>query len=254
MKRSWIAVTALAFVLQLAAAVRAEGDSDRWGWGIGIGGTVISSEYKGIESGGSALPLLGYEGNWLYLRGLSGGLHIFKNDFHEFNIQLSYLPQHFYAGWSDNSRMKRLDDRYSSLLAGLDYRLNTAYGVGQLSLSGDALGYSRGIVADASYSYPLRLNMVSMAPTVGVQWTDVNYNDYYYGVDASEARASGLRSYSPESSFSPYGGLAARMLLNENWSIFASGQLMFLGSEIQDSPMVDKSTKYSLSGGFLYNF
>ena len=59
MKRSWIAVTALAFVLQLAAAVRAEGDSDRWGWGIGIGGTVISSEYKGIESGGSALPLLG---------------------------------------------------------------------------------------------------------------------------------------------------------------------------------------------------
>ena len=96
--------------------------------------------------------------------------------------------------------------------------------------------------------------MVSLAPTVGVQWTDVNYNDYYYGVDASEARASGLRSYSPESSFSPYGGLAARMLLNENWSIFASGQLMFLGSEIQDSPMVDKSTKYSLSGGFLYNF
>ena len=150
--------------------------------------------------------------------------------------------------------MKRLDDRYSSLLAGLNYRLSTDYGVGQLSISGDALGYSRGIVADASYSYPLRLSMISLVPTVGVQWTDVNYNDYYYGIDASEARASGLRSYSPENSFSPYGGLAARMLLSENWSIFAGGQLMFLGSEIQDSPMVDKSAKYSLSGGFLYNF
>ena len=256
MKRSWIAVTALAFVLQLAAAVRAEGDSDRWGWGIGIGGTVISSEYKGIESGGSALPLLGYEGNWLYLRGLSGGLHIFKNDFHEFNIQLSYLPQHFYAGWSDNSRMKRLDDRYSSLLAGLDYRLNTAYGVGQLSLSRGCWN-SRGIVA--GLCLPWLERVVSLAPTVGVRWTDVVQHYCYIQTLqarwlASEARASGLRSYSPESSFSPYGGLAARMLLNENWSIFASGQLMFLGSEIQDSPMVDKSTKYSLSGGFLYNF
>ena len=68
---------------------------DKWGFNAGIGASLRTSEYKGINSLGSPLPLLGYEGNWLYLRGLSGGVHVFKNRYHEFNVQLSYLPQHF---------------------------------------------------------------------------------------------------------------------------------------------------------------
>ena len=78
---------------------------------------------------------------------------------------------------------------------------------------------------------------MSLIPTAGVQWTDVNYNDYYYGVSKSEARASGLSHYSPESALSPYAELTLRVGLTESWSAFVSGKSQFLGQEITDSPM-----------------
>lgn len=237
-----------------AIAEEGKNDSNRWGFNLGIGGTVSTSEYKGVERQGTALPLLGYEGEYLYLRGLSGGVHLFKNEYHEVNVQLSYLPQHFYASWSDNSGMKKLDDRYASAMAGINYRLRTELGVLAATLSTDALGVNKGVMADASYSYPIRFANMSLIPTAGVQWTDVNYNDYYYGVSKSEARASGLSHYSPESALSPYAELTLRVGLTESWSAFVSGKSQFLGQEITDSPMVERNNKYSMSGGFLYAF
>ncbi len=227
---------------------------DRWGFNAGIGASLRTSEYKGINSLGSPLPLLGYEGNWLYLRGLSGGVHVFKNRYHEFNVQLSYLPQHFYASSSDNERMKRLDDRYSSLMAGLNYTLRSRYGLASATLSTDVLGVNNGVMADVAYAYPLRFENIVIMPSVGAQWTDSNYNDYYYSVSSSESRKSGLKEYSPESAFSPYAGLTLRVALTDSWSVLVNGKALFLGSEATDSPMVERSTTYSFNAGFLYAF
>lgn len=250
-------VAAITIVLALASFALAQdgrSDSNRWGFNLGIGGTFSTSEYRGVERLGTALPILGYEGQWLYLRGLSGGVHLFKNEYHEVNVQLSYLPQHFYASWSDSAAMKKLDDRYSSVMAGINYRLRTELGTLAATLSTDALGVSRGVMADASYSYPIRFANMSLIPAVGVQWTDANYNDYYYGISRSEAQNSGLSQYDPQSALSPYGELTLRVGLTESWSAFVSGKTQFLGEEVTNSPMVEPSNKYSLSGGFLYAF
>lgn len=76
-------VAAITIVLALASFALAQdgrSDSNRWGFNLGIGGTFSTSEYRGVERLGTALPILGYEGQWLYLRGLSGGVHLFKNE------------------------------------------------------------------------------------------------------------------------------------------------------------------------------
>ena len=83
-------------------AARASVSSYLAGFNAGIGGSWTSNEYKGMSSDGTFLPLIGYEGEHFYLRGVSGGLHLFKNEWFEFNVQLSYLSQHFYAGNSDS--------------------------------------------------------------------------------------------------------------------------------------------------------
>jgi Outer membrane protein V len=256
-KRILPQVAAIAIILVTAFAAQAEenkGDSNRWGFNLGVGATVSTSEYRGVERLGTALPLLGYEGEWLYLRGLNGGVHLFKNENHELNVQLSYLPQHFTASWSENSAIKKLDDRYSTAMAGINYRLRTDLGVLAATLSTDALGVNNGLMGEASYSYPIRLVDMSIIPALGVQWTDANYNDYYYGVSKSEAQASGLSHYSPEGSVAPYGELTMRLGLTERWSVFVNGKALFLGDEVSNSPMVEHSNKYSLSGGFLYAF
>ena len=97
------AVTILVCSVIAAQAEENKSANNRWGFDLGIGGTISTSEYRGVERLGTALPMLGYEGDRLYLRGLSGGVHVFKNENHEFNVQLSYLPQNFYASWSDSS-------------------------------------------------------------------------------------------------------------------------------------------------------
>lgn len=224
------------------------------GFNVGLGGSILTSEYKGMNGGGTAIPLLGYEGKYLYLRGVAGGVHIFKNEWLEFNAQFSYLPQHFYADNSDNWSMRRLDDRYSTMLAGLNARMLLPVGILSLTASTDILGYSDGVIIDGSYTYPLNFGVVSIAPTVGIQWTDENYNDYYYGIDQSEARASGLGSYSPDSAFSPFAMLTARLNFTESWSAYASARAVFLDPEIYDSPMVEDSTKFAFSLGLMYRF
>ena len=248
------AVTILMCSVIAAQAEENKSTNNRWGFDLGIGGTVSTSEYRGVERLGTALPMLGYEGDRLYLRGLSGGVHVFKNENHEFNVQLSYLPQNFYASWSDSSAMKKLDDRYSSAMVGINYRLHTDLGLLAATLSTDALGVNNGVMAVASYSYPIRFANMSLIPALGVQWTDVNFNDYYYGVSKSEAQASGLSHYSPQAALAPYGEVTLRVGLTESWSAFASGKALFLGEEVRNSPMVEHSAKYSLSGGLLYAF
>ncbi len=240
-----------ALSLALPLTPRAE---ERWNFDLGLGGSVTTSEYKDVYAAGATLPLLGYEGERFYLRGISGGLHLFRNDMHEINVQLSYLPQRYLASWSTDHGMKQLDDRYSSMLAGLDYRLRSPYGILQATVSADVLGYSNGFIAQASYSYPLRLGLVTLMPSVGLKWTSCEYNDYYYGIDSDEARASGLSEYRPDSALSPNAGLAARIALGENWSVFANGSLEFLNQEIYDSPMVENSVKLSVGAGLLYRF
>jgi outer membrane protein len=250
-------IAAVTILIGSAFAVQAEENKNtdnRWGFDLGIGGTVSTSEYRGVERLGTALPLLGYEGDRLYLRGLSGGVHVFKNENHEFNVQLSYLPQNFFASWSDSSAMKKLDDRYASAMVGINYRLHTDLGMLAATLSTDALGVNNGVMAVASYSYPVRFANMSLIPTLGVQWTDENYNDYYYGVSKGEAQASGLSHYSPQAALAPYGELTLRVGLSESWSAFVSGKALFLGEEVSNSPMVEHSSKHSLSGGFLYAF
>ena len=224
------------------------------GFKAGLGGSITTNEYKDMSGDVIALPLLGYEGEYLYLRGVAGGIHFFRNEWLELNAQLSYMPQHFYADQSDDWAMRRLNDRYSSLFGGFNGRILSEYGILSATISTDLLGYSNGILVDASYSYPLDLGRVKLAPTVGMQWTDANYNRYYYGIDHGEASRSHLKYYEPDSACSPYAQLSASMGITENWSAFGSVRAMFLSPAITDSPMVGTGEKYSFSLGALYSF
>lgn len=224
------------------------------GFTLGLGGALITNEYKDMHGRSTMLPLLGYEGEYLYLRGVAGGIHFFRNNWLELNAQISYLPQHFYADDSDDWAIRQLDDRYSTLMGGFNGRVITEFGILNATFSTDLLGYNNGILVDASYIYPIKLGWLDLTPGIGFQWADSNYDQYYYGVDRSESRKSGLEYYEPGDSFSPYVQLGARVIFNENWSAMVSARAMFLSEEIYESPMVDQSEKYAFTLGAIYKF
>ena len=79
-----------------------------------------------------------------------------------------------------------------------------------------------------------------------MQYNSENYNDYYYGVSKNESRRSGLKSYSADDGWDPYG--ADRELQLGDWNVYGTGRYERLSDEVKDSPMVDKSGRvFSLS-------
>lgn len=221
---------------------------------VGLGGGWSSSPYKDHDDNISPIPIIFYESDRFYVRGLSAGVHLWKGEIQEVSLGLSYNPMVFDSSKTDDRHLKRLDDRYSSLNADLLYNLRTDYGHVGIKISRDILGNSDGFSAETYYKYPFSLGPVSIAPGAGVRWDSEEQIDYYYGVSSKEARRSGLEKYDPDGGFSPFLSLEANWRFAENWSLMASGRVDFLGSEIKDSPMVDDDQVFKIFTGVKYNF
>src|SRR3546814_6300172 len=67
---------------------------------------------------------------------------------------------------------------------------------------------SSDLVADASLSYALPVSdRMTVIPTIGTSWANGKHMNRYFGIDASEAIASGLPFYRAESGFKDVSGL-----------------------------------------------
>lgn len=221
---------------------------------IGAGVAGATSEYKGVDDTVRPFPLINIESRYFYLRNMTAGFNVFKDDMHEFSVTLGWLPQEYKAKNSDNWSMRQLDNRHSTALAGLAYSLTTEYGIAAASIQGDILGKSDGFIGDVSYAYPVEAGALTVVPSAGVLWTSEDHNDYYYGVSGKESRESGLSKYSADGGFSPYLGLDASFALTEQWELFVNGKATFLSEEIKDSPMVNEDVKYTFGAGIGYSF
>lgn len=77
-----------------------------------------------------------------------------------------------------------------------------------------------------------------------LRFSSENFQQAYYGVTQSQARATGLAQYQPDSglestSFEALG----RYFLNENWSVIAKGEYRHLLGDAADSPFVDQKSQ-----------
>ncbi|OIQ49336.1 MltA-interacting protein precursor [Pseudodesulfovibrio hydrargyri] len=236
-----------------ALALADDGDKG-YDLSLGAGVKISTSEYKGEDAKVSPVPLLNYEGEYLFVHGLTAGAFLYKDPTNELSVNVSYLSQSFDASENDDRRMRLLDDRDSTMMVGAAYSLRGDWGQTKLALSADVLDNNNGFVADASYAYPFSLSFLRIKPFAGVEWTSENYNDYYYGVDSGESSKSGMREYSAGSGFSPYVGLGLKCGLTRDIDISLSTRIKKLSEEITDSPMVDKDATYSFAFGLSYSF
>ena len=86
--------------------------------------------------------------------------------------------------------MRHLDDRKSTMMAGLSYAHFTQYGYLRTTLAGDTLDNSNGIVWDMAWLYRYTNGGLTVTPGIGVQWNSENQNEYYYGVSAKSPLAA----------------------------------------------------------------
>lgn len=232
-----------------ATAVQAE---SKLTLGAGVG--IVEHPYKQYDHDVYPVPVINYEGDNFWFRGLGGGYYLWNDDTDQLSLTAYWSPLYFKPGDSDNSQLRKLDKRKSTVMAGVSWMHHTQYGSLRTMLSGDTLDNSNGIVWDTAWVYRYTNGGLTLTPGIGVQWNSENQNQYYYGVSHHESAKSGLRSYDPNSSWNPYLELSANYRFAGSWSVYGTARYTRLSDEITDSPMIDKSWTGLLSTGVTYTF
>lgn len=221
---------------------------------VGAGVGVLETPYKDYDRKVVPVPVITYEGDDFWFRGLGGGYYLWNDESDKLSVTAYYSPFEFKPKDSDNWQLRQLDKRKATLMAGLSYVHNTQYGFLRTSLAGDTLDNSNGISWDLAWLYRYTNGGLTLTPGIGVEWSSENMNEYYYGISGKESRRSGLDRYDPDSDWSPYLELSASYKLSDDWSVYGVGRYTHLSSEVKDSPMVDKSWAGALSAGVTYSF
>ena len=232
-----------------ATAVQAE---SKLTLGAGVG--IVEHPYKQYDHDVYPVPVINYEGDNFWFRGLGGGYYLWNDGTDQLSVMGYWSPMYFKPGDSDNSQLRKLDKRKSTVMAGVSWMHHTQYGSLRTMLSGDTLDNSNGIVWDTAWVYRYTNGGLTLTPGIGVQWNSENQNQYYYGVSHHESAKSGLRSYDPNSSWNPYLELSANYRFAGSWSVYGTARYTRLSDEITDSPMIDKSWTGLLSTGVTYTF
>ena len=217
------------------------------GWGAGI--AVISQRegYRGADTDTMVIPVAFYEGEKLYWRGPEVGFKLSDN--------FTLLGEYRFDGFDDGDSdfFEGMEKRKGTFDLGFSYEFELGPGELEIGATMDVLGEHEGYEFGASYGvgFPAFGGMIS--PFVEVSYLSDDLVDYYYGVRASEVTES--RGFYEGSNTINYGfGVSGFWRINENQNVIANINYEILGSDIEDSPLMEEGESAGLFVAWSYNF
>ena len=215
--------------------------------GLSVGVAVVAA--SGIRVGEDArsmlVPVLGYEGERLFLRGLLGGVHLFKRDGLELNLLFAARLDHWDAGDLDTARLAArgidrslLVDRDPAAEAGLGLAWKGSAGRVGLEARTDISNASGGHELELSYTFAVPAGKGLLAPAVAVSYWSPKLSDYYFGT-LPEEEAAGVPSYRPGAEVVPSVSVSYLRALPGRWRLFGVFKYQWLGTGMADSPLVE---------------
>ncbi len=250
MKRPFAVVPAAVLLLSMSTGAFAQpgpgsGDSP---WGLGVGVAARTRIYAGESSSATLVPLISYQGEKFFWRGISGGYHLFERDGLKLDATLGarfngikrddFGTAALAARGINRNLLENRDD-------GLDLGLAGAWkghmGVLELGLKADVSGASKGFETTAKYGYPLHWGQAMLTPHIGISHYSKKLANYYYGTLDTEV-ARGVVNYKPGSAVIPRVGLDLMRPFAGQWMLMGGLSYSTLPGKITDSPLVDKDT------------
>lgn len=235
-------------LLALSPCAMAQAGADNQGWTFGLAAGVLDSPYVGEGTRVRPFPLVSFEGERFFWRGLSGGMHLYEEGGIRIDALLSARLDGFDIDDLSASGLRGnglnpalLEDRDDGLDAG--FRAQWQGGAGQITFQalGDVSGASDGYELSLEYGYRLRAGRAFVTPYVGAEWRSSDLTRYYYGT-LDEEVARGVQAYAPGSVLVPRVGVNFISPLAGKWQIFASAQYRFLPDELTDSPLLERGS------------
>ena len=205
----------------------------------------------GDEWKSDLIPLVLYNGKYVFFRGTAAGIHLVNRDAVELNLLARARLHNLDPG--ETAFPEGVEAREQSLDGGAEIRLRGNWGELQSAWLTDTLGRHKGESAEISYRYTFNYGRLTLRPFVSWEWYDDDLTNYYFGVSPEEAQP-GLPEYTPGSSNWLSFGLNTSYALNERTMFFANMSLGDVDSAVKDSPIVGESNRAAFYVGGAYVF
>lgn len=226
-------------------------------WALGLGVTSAQKPYTDIDRDNTPIPLLQVENRYVHLFGPRvefklPGLDIDDSQALDFAVVAKYDG----SGYEDDDApiLDGMSEREGGIWAGAKMAWSSDLFDVSAEWLADASGNSDGQRVDLGLERTWQVgNHVLLTPHLGASWQDENTIDYYFGVRDDEVRI-GRPAYAGESGVNVELGVRGVYRFDAHHSVLMNVEVESLADEIQESPLVDRSTVNSVSIGYLYRF
>lgn len=226
---------------------------DEW-LNVGAACNISTTPYARYDLEWVPLPMVTFESDYIYLRGLKGGLKLLNRKYVELSVFAQYDGTSFDSSQTSHPALRKLNNRYSTMDLGAETQVLTPIGLLFANIAFDVLGNNNGMHGALGYAYTFERGKFEFNPAAGLYWYNNKYNDYYYGVSQNRALKSGLKAYTAGAAVAPYVGATVSYDIADDLGVFCAAEVVFLSNAVKDSPMVNKSKTYSTTFGIMYGF
>lgn len=221
---------------------------------VGVNVMAVKSAYDLEDSTYyRVLPGAFYDNNRVYVRGAQAGAYLINDGTNQLSAYAQPAGSTFDPS-DANGALAGLDKRKVSAAAGLSYQRVTPIGAFRGQVATDVLDESGGNMARLSYLARISADKLTIYPSIGFEYYDEDYNNYYYGVSEAESERTGIEPYTSNNSLNPYINISANYDFNDKWAGFANQSLSYLPNEQYESPLVNSHTQATTTLGLLYKF
>ena len=228
-------------------------------WSAGVAASHGQSPYRGVSSNPNTIPaFISYRGRFAYIQGLEAGLNAWGTGGSWGGLQASLLVSARMAGYSsrDSQYLQGMSNRGWSLDGGVGFSGRVHNHQFSVKAVQDLLAKHQGYELSGSYSYGFQVaESLRISPGMGLIWQSTDLVNYYYGVNAEEARLDLQRpAYQAGAGWKPSLTLNLLYDLSDHSSLMLAGRTRWLPKSAADSPLVARDRVSGVFVAYLYRF
>lgn len=116
-------------------------------------------------------------------------------------------------------------------------------------------GKSKGALYELSYFGEIEtLKNIVIYPQLGIERQSSQYANYYYGINPGESISTGYQSYTASASNNLFTGMMIEIPVVEQWYLNVYAKRKWMGSSINNSPVMNRSFQDTLFTALAYRF
>ena len=223
---------------------------------IGFGPYVQTQPYKNVDDIILPSPVIFFDNGFFYIRWSRAGMYFLgeKNDAYSWGFSFTGQPRPNNYKASDSPDLRGMDNKKSSVEAGLAFSAAMDKSYLEITLLTDILGRYDSWVANMELGYDFALGNFKFYPSIIAIYQSSKFINYYYGVSENESLTSSYSQYTAKSSVQ----LGAQTYIKYPFTDKLSGLINLrmdkLSGEATASPIVVEDYIYSGLVSLIYTF